>query len=903
MKGIFFLAALTLYAYTLSAQKTPLTIEAIKNWPKISNEFISNDGKFVIYEMDNVAQDTLVIQPVDGRWAEKISGIKKAIITENSRWVIYLKNDSVFIFDLQTRRIRSGIGNIHSFKTPLAGNGQWLACLDKSPEKKLMLYDLVNNKTNTYEHVGFYTYSKNGTVLLLQSNPDNSNNAGSVLLWVDLKQTKTDTILNNGRNAGNFAFDETATQLAFTAEESRNGNYVTSLWYYRRGMDTAVVKVNETISGINSQYTVAAGLTRFSPDGRRLFFMLKNKTENHVKNNNNNADINIWHYDDDYLQTEQAAMLYGAANRSYTAVLHLNDNSIVQIDQEKDERFFELAADGNGDFAIVKQNNNYFAGKWKSSTIPSYHLVNIKNGLRTHLISQRDITITISPTGKYVTWYDPVKKSYFAYETADNSSKEITRQLAGSLTPAIAPGRIQPFLPVGIAGWLANDEALLIYDEFDIWKIDPTGQKAPVNITNGYGRSHHIMLRIWNEDNRDYAAPVIKNEELLLVAFDIDNKNNGFFKTAVSKIKDPVKLSLGPYLYYNHLRFNFEFLQKCSLWKARNAQVYMLRRMSAREYPNIYITRDFKEFTAISNLQPQQPYNWLTAEMVTWQQPNGTRNQGLLYKPENFDPQKKYPVIFYFYEKLSQRLNQYLQPELSEGSINIPLYVSNGYVIFTPDISYEPGRPGESACISIESAARYLSQMPWIDAQRMGLQGHSFGGYQVNYLVTHSNLFAAAQESAGASDFISYYNGFYREHSAQFYFEYGQGRLGYTLWEKPELYIQNSPIFKADQVQTPLLIMHNKDDGEVPFQQGIEWFTALRRLGKKVWMLQYDKEYHGINQQKNKTDFSIRVMQFFDHFLKGAPAPNWMVNGVPARLKGMETGLELMNGSTNASVK
>jgi dienelactone hydrolase len=583
-------------------------------------------------------------------------------------------------------------------------------------------------------------------------------------------------------------------------------------------------------------------------------------------------------------------------------VVNIDDNTVFRINREEDAPFVELAQDGNGDFALVQRNNNYFGGKWKASTVPSYYTVNLKNGQRNKIIEQRDLTVDISPTGKYVIWYDPLKKTFLTYEIRTQQVKDITPTLAGTLTAAQSM-RLNSFIPFGIAGWLPNDQALLIYDEFDIWKIDPAGEKAPVNITNGYGRRNHIVLRIWHKDNNDYSSPVINDNALLLVAFDVENKDNGFFKGSLSAKADPVKLSLDPYLYYAHYRFNCQFLAKYPITKARQADAYLVRRMDSKGYPNLYYTRDLKQFIPVSDVQPHRDYNWLTTELISWKQPDGTTGQGILYKPENFDPNKKYPIIFYFYEKLSYRLHQYLEPELSRGSLNIPFFASNGYLVCTPDISYTAGSPGQSAYQSVLLAARHLSQMPWVDSMRMGLQGHSFGGYQVNYIVSRTNLFAAAQESAGASDFFSYYNGFYREHSAQFYFEYGQGRLGYTMWEKPDLYFQNSPIFKADQVQTPLLIMHNKDDGEVPFQQGLEWFTALRRLGKKVWMLQYDKEHHGLDQPKNKRDFTIRVAQFFDHYLKGAPAPKWMVNGVPASLKGMDARLELMPGTSTAGGK
>ncbi len=298
----------------------------------------------------------------------------------------------------------------------------------------------------------------------------------------------------------------------------------------------------------------------------------------------------------------------------------------------------------------------------------------------------------------------------------------------------------------------------------------------------------------------------------------------------------------------------------------------------------------------MSNLQPQKDYNWLTAELVNWTLPDGQPSQGILYKPENFDPTRKYPVIFNYYEKQSDGLFDYLEPGLS-GSANIDIswYVSRGYLVFLPDIHYKIGHTGESIVNSVVSAAEYLSKMPWVDSKRMGINGHSWGGYETNYLVTHTDIFAAAAEGAGASDMISNYGSIAGTYQGlnQSNMEAGQHRIGATLWQRPDLYIENSAILKADQVTTPFLMMHNKADEVVPWPQAIELYLDLRRLGKKVWLLQYDNEGHNIHDPKNQIDYTIRLTQFFDHYLKDAPPPRWMTEGIPARLRGVERRLEL----------
>lgn len=880
MRRLVLFTGCCLYAVCIFSQKPPLDVDAIKQWPQIVGKKISNDGLWVIYAIakgKSYRGDSLVLCRTDRKVQLGLGPADNFFFTENSRYFIYHKEKRLSIYDLQGLKWIFQADGIASLKIPSAGSGRWLAY--QKANGQLLVRDLPDESEQVIDQTGNYQFSDNGNILLIQQKAAaTGTNASSdpsipqdyLVKWMDLINNKTVTLVARCKTINSIAFDENATQLAFLAD--------TILRYYKKGMDSSIIMVSYNTKEMG-RYSLAPGAIKFSSGGQRIFFPVKPIAEQTLKPAITTADVNVWHYDDDYLPTEQQARLNYLRNRTYTVAINIADRRITRLDEEGSDPPVDLASTAEGEFALIKQSVNYFGGRWRASTIPQYYLKNLQTGEQKLLLSQREVSaVSLSPGCKYVIWYDNPKDSYFAYEMVTGVTKNITAGFPVALRAAFASWGLYVYQPYGVAGWADNETSVLLYDEFDIWKVDVSGNKAPVNLTNGYGKKHHLVLRLWNEKNADYDDPAIESTELLLVAFDKKNKDNGFFKKDMRKTGDPEKLSLSPHLYYAHKRFNAQFLYSGEIRKAKNAGVYLLECMSSHEFPNLCVTKDFKNFTVLSDLHPEKKYNWLTSELISWKKDDGTVLQGILYKPENFDLNKKYPLLFYFYEKLSQRLNQYFNPDLSDGSINIPIYVSNGYLVFTPDINYGVGAPGEDVCGAVLSAARYLSGLPYVDSAKMGLQGHSFGGYEVNYIISHSNRFAAAQESSGASDFISYYNGFYRESSAQFYFETGQGRIGATLWDKPELFIKNSPVFLADKVQTPLLIMHNKDDGEVPFQQGIEWFTALRRLGKKVWMLQYDKEYHVINQQKNKLDFSIRTKQFFDHYLKGAPAPGWMTN-------------------------
>jgi len=345
----------------------------------------------------------------------------------------------------------------------------------------------------------------------------------------------------------------------------------------------------------------------------------------------------------------------------------------------------------------------------------------------------------------------------------------------------------------------------------------------------------------------------------------------------------PEKLQFGPYRFTTPI-------------KAKSSPSLILRRTNFANQELFSSTVALAELRQISDTNPQQKeYLWGTAELITWKAADGKPIDGLLYKPENFDPAKKYPMLVYYYERNSDLLHQYTPPAPSSSSINRTYCVSNGYLVFIPDIRYRIGHPGRSAMDCIVPGVKSLIRAGFVDSSRIGIQGQSWGGYQTAFLITQTPMFRCAFAGAPVANMTSAYGGIRWESGRvrQMQYEQAQSRIGATLWEKPELYIENSPLFQADRVRTPLLIMHNDNDGAVPWQQGIELFTALRRLDRPVWMLVYNNEEHGLRQTKNRKDLSIRMMQFFDHYLKGAPMPVWMSRGLPAINKGKILELEL----------
>jgi dipeptidyl aminopeptidase/acylaminoacyl peptidase len=432
-----------------------------------------------------------------------------------------------------------------------------------------------------------------------------------------------------------------------------------------------------------------------------------------------------------------------------------------------------------------------------------------------------------------------------------------------------------------MGGWLEGDSAILLYDRYDIWRM-PADGSAPVRLTRG--REAEVTYRVISVKDREEERHIGPAETLLLSLFDNKTKENGLASVQVSNPQKTFRtLTRGGYTW-------------AEAQKARKANVYTYNKGNFQEPMDVYYTAALgKSEQKLSAINPQiKDYNWGTVELYHWTAYDGTALDGLLYKPEDFDANKKYPVMIYFYEKNSETLYRHIPVQPSWSIINITFYVSRGYVVFVPDIVYKSGLPGESAINCIVSGAESLTRYAWIDKDNMAIQGQSWGGYQVAYLITRTGMFKAAGAGAPVSNMTSAFGGIRWEsgNSRQGQYEQGQSRIGRDLWEGWPLYVENSPLYRLPNVTTPVLIMHNDADGAVPWYQGIEMFMGLRRLGKPAWLLEYNDEAHNLRQRRNRKDLTIRLQQFFDYYLKGAPQPAWMKDGIPSAKKGYYFGYE-----------
>jgi dienelactone hydrolase len=761
----------------------------------------------------------------------------------------------------------------------------------------LLLRNLATGEEHRVEDVLWYGLSKDGARLVFTR----STRAGDVdgAYAMDTRTGAVTTLLSGKGDYKQVAIDESGRQVAFLSNvadfEAKQPAWALYHWDGRSPGARAVASV--TTAGIPAGWWISDnGTVRFSQNGQRILFGTTRRPEPEPEQPAANADervvLDIWNWRDPLIQPMQLRQLEQERRRAYDAVLHLRDGRVVQLATEEIPSV-NIALRGDGDFAIGMSNVPYRQEiSWGESGSDVYR-IDVRTGAASLLLAYQRGGAALSPEGRYLTWFDGEQQAWFALDLAAAARARAGSQVVATNLSERIPFAVHnerhdsPSLPgsYGSAGWTVGDTHFLIYDAHDIWAVDPTGRTAPRSVTEGAGRTGNLRFRYVRQDPEERA--IDPGADMLLSAFHLWTKADGYYRDRFNGSQPPVRL------IFDDRRFG-------TPTRARDADVLILTRSHFTEFPDLWVTdRDFRSMRRLSHANPRQDeYRWGTAEMVSWRSAQNDLLQGVLYKPEDFDPSRKYPLMVYFYERLSDNLHQHVVPAAGSSSINISFYVSRGYLVFTPDIPYRIGYPGESAYNAVIPGVLSLLPRGYVDEKRIGVQGHSWGGYQIAHLVTKTDLFAAAEAGAPVVNMVSAYGGIRWESGMvrQFQYEKTQSRLGATLWEAPMRYIENSPIFWADKVNTPLLMMHNDEDGAVPWYQGIEYFVALRRLGKPVWMLNYNGEAHGLRKPVNRKDWTVRMQQFFDHYLLDAPVPVWMEHGVPAIEKGRNLGLDLVTG-------
>jgi dipeptidyl aminopeptidase/acylaminoacyl peptidase len=909
--------------------KKPLSHTVYDGWKEITYKALTPDGAFAAFTVNPQDGDGKVIfYHLKTNAQDSVKRAAEIALTYDSRYAIFkikppqkvvkelrrlkkkkedLPKDSLGIYSFATRQTEK-IADVKSFKVPEKTGGIVAYQLEAKKEPKpagnktddkkpapakkkkantddngytLVLKRFDQSKEISFGYVKDYTLAKFGQGLLFSSTGNDSTMKAG-LYWYDLQKDELKNI-HQGKSKFKYkglSISEDGTQVAYLVDTDTTKALVrhVQLHYWKNGNTDQHFDI-ERSGALPENWMVSENYAPlFSKDGSKLFFGSAPHpvVQDTTLLSEEIVSVEIWHGEDGYIYPMQNKQLDTERKRSYLASYDLATNTIAQLGDPSIPSI-ELGNEGNTPVFLGESNIPYRKQiTWEGSGTNDFYIFNGATRSRKKIATGIKGNASLSPKANYAFWFSLADTAWFSYSVASSKITKLTQGLKVKFADEEDDHPDFPS-PYGTAGWTADDQLFLAYDRYDIWAFDPNNNKVPVNLTK-VGRQEKTVFRYVKLDAEErFIDP---NKEMLLSAFNEITKASGYYKLSLKDGK-LTKLLMDNYRFGGTV-------------KAKLADQLLFTRESFREFPDVW-TADMN-FTApkkISDANPQMKnYFWGSVELINWTSLDNIPLSGLLYKPENFDPKKKYPMIVYFYERESDNLHGHITPNPLRSAINRTTYVSDGYLVFVPDIIYKIGFPGESANNCIMPGVTQLISKGFVDEKNIGIQGHSWGGYQTAYLITRTNLFKAAEAGAPVANMISAYGGIRWETglSRMFQYEKSQTRLGGSLWEKPMLYIENSPIFFADKIQTPLLLLHNDADGAVPWYQGIEMYMAMRRLNKPVWMLNYNGEPHWPVKRENRMDFQIRMKQFFDHYLKGADMPPWMKDGVPAIEKGITKG-------------
>lgn len=915
-----------LSAVQAETRTKPLTLTDIMHFESLGKPVIADNGRvFAVESAPDRGDSHTIIKNVHTGQDYNIAGGSEPMISHNGRYVAMvvkpslltvetsdaktkkqLKADMVLL-DTQTGTL-TRFERVKEFAFSHAGNhlAIWFEADEETPKdpkeaietaeiltggpvkaekskvdkfdqgRRFSLINLENQAQRIdAEHVTAYVLDKDSRRLALAIN-DIANQRHQLRL-VDLTSQQQSTVFeSNSQQIGALALAKNGRWLAFTqgkdSELPYGRSYQLSLVDLQSGK---LSKVPDSSEWKLNRYTSLS----FSLDSERLFFgrvpevsqqlSLKKITEEKDLYDKEIVTglrgLKVWHGDDPRIKPNEIKQYEKEQQRTYLAVLHLGSNNVVQLG---DQTVPDVTISQHKRFMLASSDLPYRKMTTWAGFYQDYYLVDINTGRKVLFLTQQpsDAEPTLSGKGKYVAYYQ--QGHVYLYDIAEGRRTNLTQSLKVSFAdedhdyPSSAPG-------YGFGPWLKDDAGFLVYDKYDVWQFN-TESKAGFVLTAGQGRAQKIQYRIEGlVDNPDEPTELSHNATVLLHGYSDKTKADGFYQATLGTagvntlMQGEYKLSV--------------------LGRSKDADTLLFSKERFDLFPDLYTASYNAPQNAVKQTEldkQRQAFNWSQSELVHWTNGDGKPLDGVLIKPTHYQQGRRYPVLVYYYQVMTDRLHAFPSMHINHRP-NFAWYADNGYAIFLPDIRFDIGYPGASSVQALTSGVQKLIDIGIADPNAIGLQGHSWSGYQTVFAITQTKMFKAAVAGAPVANMISGYSGI--RHGTglarQFQYETGQSRIGASLFAAPQKYIENSPVFYADRIQTPLMIMFGDKDDAVPWEQGIEMYLAMRRAGKEVVFLQYEDEPHHLKKYPNKLDYSIRMMEYFDHYLKGKPAPEWLSKG------------------------
>ena len=926
------------------APKRSLTPSDWDHWRSISSPVVSNDGKWVVYSLvPQVGDGELVVRATHGSTEyrvprgfvgrpQMVAGARDttniagpAQITADSRFALALTyapmseydrahrekkrpadqpKASLAIVDLTNGQV-TNIPRVRSFRAARE-SGKWVAYLlepsdsggragrdsansrGRRPEfgSPLVLRNLATGAERRINDVTTFAFDDSAKWLgYTVASHDNTKDGAYAQSPADGKEL---ALLTGHGAYKQLAFDRAGNQAAFVSDRDEVTKEHPRYTLYYSNLKSPAATPAVTSSTIGEELGVSDnGRVAFTRNGNAILFGVAPASLDSIPADSlyDKAVFDLWSWKDPRLQPQQRIEAGRDRNRSFETIYQLGTKRFVRL---ANDSMPTVSVSDDGRVALAASSERYAIERMWGDEGDDVYLIDATTGNRKLIREKISGSAQLSPDAKFVVFFD--NGHWFSYAVASGKTVDLT---GGGPLKSVSFAQETwdtPSTPAawGVAGFTKGDKSVVLYDRYDLWELDPSGAQPARVITDSVGRREHLVFRLaeggrgrggrGGRGGGDAERGVIDPAEpLLLSAFNDSTKASGFYRDLIGVNRAPERIVMADVTFGTPL-------------KAADADEYVVSKSTFEDFPNLYAGESLTSLTKISDANPQQKdFKWGTVELVSWRSADGVPLQGLLYKPEDFDPRRKYPMITYYYEQFSNTLHNYVPPG-GRNVINYTHYVSNGYLIFVPDIHYENGYPGSSALKSIVPGVQMLLARGYVDPKGLGIQGHSWGGYQTAFLITQTHLFSAAMAGAPVANMTSAYGGI-RWGSGlarAFQYEHTQSRIGCSIWECTTRYLENSPLFWADRITTPLLMMHNDADDAVPWYQGIEMFVALRRLNKEVYLIDYNNDVHNPTKRANQKDIAMRMQQFFDYHLRGYPEPDWMIHGIPFRLKGRD---------------
>ncbi len=880
----------------------PLDINDITHWKSIKRHDISADGNWFAWSVaGRETNSTVFVKNIktDSLYSFHTGfnrSIKPEFCSDYLLFPIYpdkatveqsKKNKEPIQKDLGIVTLKTGnvkkIKNYQSVKFPEEPN-HWIAIKSKIPKSRtdkkdwtgsdLLLYNLLDSSYISFGNVSEFEFDKDGDWLAMLI--DTKDNSGNCVLLRNMKSGNVISLVSDRKNFKHLNWAEEADALSFlelTPEENYKTNQV-KLFAFKDLKNNSIEKLiidPKKCEQFPQNMSISPNYKpRWKEELDGLFFGIHEKElseeakqDSLSKNSNEELpEMVIWHWKDKRLQSRQWLQKNRDKNFSYLSYFDIKARKFHQLANDTIRTFIPAK---RGDFAVGYSKTNYkLTASLEGRQFQDIYTYDLESGVRNLALKKIRWYFGQSPDHEFFYYYR--KGNFFAYDIANKKSINLTQNIPTSFIDEEDDHNVKnpPDSPIG---WSEDSRYLVLSDGWDLWKVKRNGRKF-YNLTKDGKDKQIVYGRYYRIDQEDEGINF--SEDVFIRLYGKFNKKHGIGKIPKGKEK------IVPIFFSDH---SYRFLTK-----AKDADRYYFTREDYNSYPDYYTTDgNFDDLVNITKIEnKQEEICWCSGrKILSYTTEYGDTLQGVLYLPANYEKDKKYPTIVYMYEKLSHRANQYLLPRLA-GILNTAYYTSHGYAIFKPDITFKLNDPGLSSVACITAGVKAAIATGIVDEQRLGIQGHSWGGYQTAFAITQTDMFKAAVAGAPLTNMLSMYSSIYWNTGGanMAIFESSQGRFLGGYWDNIEAYTRNSPVYFADQVNTPLLMLHNDKDGAVDWNQGIEYYNTLRRLQKPVVMLEYKGENHGLRQLENRKDYTLRMKEFFDHYLKENPAPDWWKTGV-----------------------